>query len=76
MSVTFSFEDRDFGAASEAMRRVVSAAYAKKGESVQIPSDVVKDSCGDLSAQTADEILAIRRHERSISSKTLAFSFS
>lgn len=76
MSVTFSFEDRDFGAASEAMRRIVSSAYAQKGKSVQIPSDVVKDSCGDLSAKTADEILAIRRQERAVSSKTLAFSFS
>jgi hypothetical protein len=76
MSGIFSFQDRDIVAASEAMRRVASSAYAQKGKSVQIPSDVVKDFCGDLSAKTADEILAIRRHERAISPKTLAFSFS
>ncbi len=76
MSVTFSFEDQDFGAVSDAMRRVVSTAYAQKGKSVLIPSDVVRDSCGGLSAHTADEILAIRRQERTVSSKTLAFSFS
>lgn len=76
MNGIFSFQDRDIVAASEAMRRVASSAYAQKGKSVQIPSDVVKDFCGGLSAKTADEILAIRRHERGISPKTLAFSFS
>ena len=76
MSVIFSFQDRDLGTVSEAMRRVVSSAYAQKGTSVQIPIEVVRDSFGELSAKTADEILAIRRQERAVSSKTLAFSFS
>ena len=76
MSVIFSFEDQDFAVVSDAMRLVVSSAYAQKGTSVQIPSDVVRDSCRDLSAKTADQILAIRRQERTVSSKTLAFSFA
>jgi len=76
MSVSFSFQDQDLGAASEAVRRVASSAYAQKGRSVRIPAEVLKDSKGDLSAKTTDEILAIRRHERAISPKTLAFSFS
>lgn len=76
MSVVFSFQDRDIRTVPEAMRRVVSSAYAQKGTSVEIPSDVVKDSCGELPARTSGEILAIRRHERAISPKTLAFSFS
>lgn len=76
MSITFSFQDRDLGVMSEAMRLVVESAYTQKGKSVQIPSDVVRDSCGDLSAKTSDEILAIRRHERAVSSKTLAFCFA
>lgn len=76
MSVSFSFQEQDFGAMSEAMRLIVESAYSQKGKSVQIPSDVVRDSCGDLSAKTSDEILAIRRHERAVSSKALAFCFA
>lgn len=76
MNATFSFQDQDVGTMTDAMRAVVSSAYAQKGKSVQIPSDVVRDSCDDLVVKTTNEILAIRRHERAVSSKTLAFSFS
>lgn len=76
MSVAFSFQEQDFSAMSDAMRLVVVSAYTQKGKSVQIPSDVVRESCGDLSAKTSVEILAIRRHERAVSSKTLAFCFA
>lgn len=76
MNATFSFQDQDVGTMTDAMRAVVSSAYAQKGKSVQIPSDVARDSCDDLVVKTTKEILAIRRHERAVSSKTLAFSFS
>lgn len=76
MSDTFSFQDQDFGTVTEAVRVAVSSAYAKKGTSVPVSSDVGADSSGDLSAKTTEEILAIRRYERAVSSKTLAFSFS
>lgn len=76
MSGFFSFQDQDLGAASEAVRRVASSAYKQKGTSVVIPAEVLRDTSGSLSAKTAGEILAIRRHERAVSPKTLAFSFS
>jgi len=76
MSANFSFHDRDVVTVSDAMRRVVSSAYRQKGTSVPIPHDVLKDSCSQLSEVTAEEILAVRRQERAVSAKTLAFSFS
>lgn len=76
MRIIVSLQDSDLTAVSEAMRLVVTTAYAQKGTSVPIPPDVVRDTCVDLSVKTSDDILAIRRHERAVSSKTLAFSFS
>ncbi len=76
MRVIVSLQDSDLSAVSDAMRHVVTSAYEQKGTSVPIPPDVVRNTCVDLSAKTSDDILAIRRHERAVSSKTLAFSFS
>jgi hypothetical protein len=61
---------------SEELRELVSRAYAHQGKMVEVPAEIVKQSIAELSSKTTDEILAIRRRERAVSSQTLSFSFA
>ncbi len=76
MNVIFSIKGHEAGAVSKELRDLVSNAYAQQGKGVAIPAEIVKDSCADLSLKTTDEILAIRRRERTVSSETLSYSFA
>lgn len=75
MSFIISLQGHDAVAISEEVRQLVSTAY-QQGRIVTIPADIVEKSCADLSSQTSDEILAIRRRERAVSAQTLSFSFA
>lgn len=75
MSIIFSIQRHEATAPLE-LRQLVSSAYAKKGTAVHIPQEALKNTCSDLPSKTTDEILAIRRRERAVSSQTLAFSFA
>lgn len=76
MNVIFSIKGHEAVVVSQELRDLVSDAYAHQGKGVAIPAEIVKESCADLSSKTTDEILAIRRRERTVSSQTLSFSFA
>ncbi len=76
MSVILSLQGLEAVTVSEELLALVSSAYARQGQVVEVPAEVVKDSCAELSSKATDEILAIRRHERAVSSQTLSFSFA
>lgn len=58
------------------LQELISAAYLHPGVAVSIPEEVVQGSYADVSAKALMEILEIRKHERSVSTQTLAFSFA
>jgi len=76
MSVIFSLQEHEAIAVSAELSELVSNAYRHQGTVVQIPAEVVKKSYSDLSSKTTDEINAIRRRERTVSTQTLSFSFA
>lgn len=76
MGSTLSLQTAEVVAASEELRQLVRTAYEQRGVGVNLPADAAKSSCASLPSQTSQEILRIRRQERAISSKTLAFSFA
>lgn len=76
MSFVLSIKEHEAVAVSKEMRDLVSSAYAQQGRVVVVPAEIMKDSCADLSSKTANEIQAIRRRERAVSSQTLSFSFA
>ena len=76
MSIIVSLQVPEVVVVSDELRRLVLDAYAKRGVGVKLPAEAVKRSCAELSSQTTEEILKIRRHERTVSSQTLAFSFA
>ncbi len=77
MSIVFSLQQgQEAMAVSKELRELVSSAYAQQGKVVAVPAEIVEKSCADLSSKTTDEILAIRRRERAVSSQTLSFSFA
>lgn len=76
MSIIYSLKGHEAVAVSKELRDLVSSAYAQQGKVVPIPAEIVKKSCAELSSKTTDEILAIRRRERAVSSQTLSFSFA
>jgi hypothetical protein len=61
---------------SPELRQLVIDAYRQHGVSVRVSSEAVRASCSGLSSKTTEEILEIRRHERAVSSETLAVSFA
>lgn len=61
---------------SAELRRLINQAYELHGQGVDIPVTAVGNACADLSSKTTEEILEIRRQERSISSQTLALRFA
>lgn len=75
MSFVFA-KGYDASTVSEELLEVVSNAYAHQGTVVEIPSTVIENSRFDLSSETTDEIMAIRRRERTVSTQTLSFSFA
>lgn len=76
MGSTLSLQTAEVVAASEELRQLVRVAYEQRGTGVKLSAEAVKSSCANLPSQTTQEILKIRRQERAISSKTLAFSFA
>lgn len=61
---------------SPELRQSVIDAYSRVGVGIAISTEAVHNSCSELSEKTTEEILEIRRRERSVSSETLAFSFA
>lgn len=76
MSVILSLQGHGAVTVSKELLALVSSAYARQGQVVEVPADVVRESCAELSSKATEEILAIRRHERAVSAQTLAFSFA
>lgn len=74
-AVSLRAEELAVPAREELLSRVESA-FHQRGVKVDVPLEAVKCSSGSLSSDTTEEILRIRRAERSISSETLAFSFA
>jgi len=75
MNIIISLQGHEALAVSDEMRQLVATAY-HKGTVVAIPASVIEKSCADLSSETSDDIQAIRRRERAVSSETLSFSFA
>jgi hypothetical protein len=73
---TFSSKSSSAVSVSPELQQLVVDAFSKHGTSVVVPSEAVRKSCADLSSQTTEEILEIRRQERSVSPQTLALSFA
>lgn len=63
-------------AVSEELTRLVARAFELHGRSVQIPPEVLKSSCEDLASRTTEDILEIRRRERTVSPQTLGLRFA
>ena len=63
-------------AVSEELLQLLNSAYEHQGQPVDIPRAVVDNSGVSASAQTAGEINAIRRSERTVSTQTLSFCFA
>ena len=76
MSSNFSLQGCGAVAVSEELRELLRKAYEMHGKTVEIPAKAVGNSCSDLSSRTTDEILEIRRQERTISSQTLGLRFA
>ena len=72
----FSIKSSTAVSVSPELRQLVIDAYSQHGVGVFLPSEVVRESCSDLSSKTTEEILEIRRQERSVSPQTLALSFA
>lgn len=76
MSIIFYTQGLEAVAVSQELRDLASDAYKQQGTVVEIPAAYVKQSCLELSTKTTDEIVAIRKRERAVSSETLSFSFA
>lgn len=63
-------------AVSNELTQLVTQAFEKHGRTVEIPAAVAKNACGDLSSKTTEEILEIRKRERTVSSQTLGLRFA
>ena len=76
MSIILSIQGYEAAAVSEELRELVSNAYTHQGTVIAIPEEILRESCFDALSTTSDEINAIRRRERTVSTQTLSFSFA